>query len=303
MSSSLNHFVGPRWKDDDEDTYDLDDDYRYNDRRGRGSNSNNHDQYSFENIETLISQIFGSCSSNIQSFFGGMNNSPRSSYYHPGSNRTNRTTGASTMSESTETTAESSTQSKSRAKAKAKARTNHNVRRSRSMDCRRTKKSCDPVIRRHRSMSKSYVDRTSILPRPIENTEIIAVENLNDDVSAISAQTLNEMYADELRLKAITKVHQKKYPSMHTGMGKENIPEEDSLLSSDSTDFESIWRSKSNGSISYGKADNRRANTKKGLQNASICRDSRYTKQRELKKNPFATIDENDSLYVDEQEI
>jgi hypothetical protein len=293
---------------------------------------------SLENLEVMITQMFGSCSSNLQTLFGA--NSPRSSrYVCPNRN------GNSSRSDSTITTEESSTNSKKNHHSNNK----NNVRRTKSLDYRRRKKSRDTGIRRHRSMSKNHhaSKSTSILPhRNIENTEIEV--HHDDDVSAISAHTLDDMYDKEIRLQqiALAKANLKnlnRQPSAHSvpepvsvpvpgplpvSDGKENATttaEEDSFLSEDTTEFESIWRTKSlkspqdnssnvdnyhssavKGSSKNNSKGNSHSHNHGNSNSDSIRRDSRISRSRKrelLKRSPFATIDENDSLYVDEQEI
>ena len=288
MSSSFVDLLR-RWSEEDE----SDEDLRRRSYSGRSNNS------SFESIELMITQMFGSCSSNIQSLFGTTLSSPRSRRSRSNGPYTNRTASASTKSESTATTEESSTHSKSKSRRK-------NMIRSRSLDCRTTPRNREKNLRRHRSMSKGYRERTSIVPnRDIEYTEI-AVTHFDDDVSAISARTLNEMYDDEMRKLAIANAKNKKN-AIHQStfeVEKENISDESSHISqksSGTTEFESIWRTKSNGSpTNRNNADNCRAIVRRDLKNGSICRQGRLW---ELKRSTFATINENDSLYVDEEEI
>ncbi len=202
----------------------------------------------------------------------------------------------------------------------------------------------------------NYDALTSLLPRRgIENTEI-ALEHHDDDVSAISAHTLNEMYTDEIRLLGLNdsrnsdgdnnnndsgnnhsninvnpnaNVNINISPNANNSnhnkdntcstptyyeYGKENISDVGSHLSmkssSETTEFESIWRTKSAGSpSSNSNADNcNTANRDSNPNCGPIYRDKRFTRNRETKRSPmtrspFATIDENDLLYIDEEEI
>lgn len=161
------------------------------------------------------------------------------------------------------------------------------------------------IMRRHRSMSRNLAASTCIVPKR-ENTEI-AVSNCDDDVSAISAHTLNEMYKEELQRLQLQQIQNAKNAQMqnkNSAPAPLISPVSDSISprSSDTTEFESIWKTDSaGGSPSNSNVDNYHSDMKRDLSvnSGSIYRESRLQGQ----SAQFATIDENDSLYVDEQEI
>jgi len=366
-----------RWVVDSGGSSNEDNDYMQSHRGGSSysednnsssrNNNNNNNSLSLENIEQIMSQMFGSCSSNLQSLFGAISSpSSNSSKTNHNSNKHRHRTGTSNRSKGTATTEESSTNSKRCRKLSRRSKSEVDYRRKRSIN-----KTHD-LSRRHRSMSTrsngyaaattptttDYDFITSLLPRKgIENTEI-AVEHHDDDVSAISAYTLNEMYANEIHQVALANSKAKQQHSNNNSSsdnnnnnnraddrtngnhgvslgvninahgnsnnynnnntcltptydeyGKENISDVASHLSmmssSETTEFESIWRTKSAGSpSSKSNADNCNANVvRRDSTSGLICRDNRYARNREIKRSPLTLIDENDLLYVDEEEI
>lgn len=254
---------------------------------------------SLQNIEVFITQLFGSCSSNLQSIFG---NSDAIARYRSSD---------TSLSETTHTTEESSTNSNSKRKVEVNNRSRSRNRRSKSTDVRRRMRSRETSLRRHRCMSKSYaISSTSIVPKR-ENTEI-AVTNCDDDVSAISAHTLNEMYREELQRLKLQQIQNVKNAQMQNTISRLSplvSPASDSISprSSGTTEFESIWKTDSvSGSPSNSNVDNYYSDVRRDpdINSGSIYRDTRINRQKDqLKSTPFATIDENDSLYLDEQEI
>ena len=305
------------WSEDE-----YDDDHSY---YGRNNQS------SFESIELVVRKIFGSCSANLHHFFVSPTKEHLKPIRHRGSRQSNINNNITSIhSHGTATTDTSSTNSnpkQSYKTTKSKTKQSCKKKRSRSLDCRRKEgndsqirrhrslsKSCqvnrtsivpqreyteiadsrrkegnDYQIRRHRSLSKScQVNRTSIVPQR-EYTEIAVVQHQDDDVSAISAYTLDEMHYEEMQQLAMLR--------QHNVLSRDDAASHISQKSSGTTEFESIWRTKSRGSPNHNTDD------KRHLSKGAIYRDSCVSRRKGLKKSSITTIDEDNSLYVDEQEI
>lgn len=273
MASSLTQLIR-RWSDGE-----------YNEFQSDGNRSS-----SLDTLVHLMERLFGSCSGNLQSIFGNTSSS-RSRCAHP----TKRTD--SNDSQSTATTEESSIKSKPKESQKKLLKSKS------AIDYSSKKKSRDEtIIRRHRSTSKYDMSTSLALQR--QNTEIVVVQT-DDDISAISAHTLNEMHRKELRQKQRKAIMSQKPFSPVNYPGKENMSTNSyiSELSECTTEFESIWKARSFGSPANSNADNYHSVNRGDLRcNSSINRDNQLQRQRETRR-PFATIEENDSLYIDEQEI
>ena len=286
MSSSVDELVR-KWKEEDG----L---HEYREKNGHGSSSSKSSSrrnISLESIETIVSNLFGSCSANFQTFFS---TSPRTETYTPQKTR------ISTQSNCTSSTTKSSSYSGGKYRGEAA--------RSKSVDYRRRKKPCGfDDQRRVRSLSRGPNHFTSMLPNGyIENTEITFPEH-DDDVSTITARTLNEIYKEEMQRKSDKTSDQidNIVSSLISDENKEVTVLEDathiSTKSSGTTEFESIWRTKSNLS-SNRNADNnhceaQRENIKSGIYRQSLAR------LQGINCDQFSTIEEDDSLYMDEQEI
>ena len=273
MSSSFHRSrrrVTRRSKDDDDTDY-------------RSNASGDTQSSSLENIVYILAHMFGSCSSHLQTFFNSTNSPLKR---HRREKTKNKGSYKADRSESTVTTEESSNHSKSNYNSKKL--------RSRSTGSLRHKQEHDLHMRRHRSLSKFDNSRTSSIPRR-EDTEI-AVMKHDDDVSAISAHTLNEMHRKEIvrmlmmnQMKATTEEH-----------FIEEAASRVSFISSETSDFPSIWKAKSIGSPLNSNADNYHS-----VYRREKHIDPHYRDDIRRHHSHFATIDEysNDSLYVDEQEI
>ena len=266
------------WSEDE-----YDDDHSY---YGRNNQS------SFESIELVVRKIFGSCSANLHHFFVSPTKEHLKPIRHRGSRQSNINNNITSIhSHGTATTDTSSTNSnpkQSYKTTKSKTKQSCKKKRSRSLDCRR-KEGNDSQIRRHRSLSKScQVNRTSIVPQR-EYTEIAVVQHQDDDVSAISAYTLDEMHYEEMQQLAMLR--------QHNVLSRDDAASHISQKSSGTTEFESIWRTKSRGSPNHNTDD------KRHLSKGAIYRDSCVSRRKGLKKSSITTIDEDNSLYVDEQEI
>lgn len=302
MASSITE-LARRWKEEDGDPYNN------NNNKAQGSNSRSKRKSNVpcRSIETIITELFGSCSVNLQSIFESA--SPRTGWSDTLQQQTNAGT------QSTSPTTKSSTQSPG---VHNRMKKGMNIR-SKSLDCRTRKKTRElEGQRRYRSMSRVYDQRTSILPdRNIQATEISILDQ-DDDVSAITARTLNELYNEEMqRIAAQTETGTTNQieNSSTLSSDKEEVFEEVSeevfedathisMKSSGTTEFESIWQSQSNLNSTKNSDNTHFGANRETLKTRGIYRHNKQASlQRINRGGQFSTIEENGSLYGDEQEI
>mmetsp|Transcript_19160 Transcript_19160/g.22147 ORF Transcript_19160/g.22147 Transcript_19160/m.22147 type:complete len:265 (+) Transcript_19160:115-909(+) len=264
MRSLLYRIMNGWHEDDDKDSYDH-----------RSSHPRSPSVY--QRTEYILGQVLGSCT-NLQQFFESY--SPRSS---------NRDSFES-RSRSTVTTEDSSSHSRSSYKKIKKARSVEYHR----MSERQTNN------RRHRSVSKNYgrsgsrTMRMSFSPTkvPVREPTEIEVVTYDDDVSAISARTLNEIYSNEMELK---RVDRQQHSGLYRDHDRFNGSDEQSNISYkssvDTSEFESVWNAK--GNVVCSKSD-RRYTDNSQLTAGTIRRYNQWEMQ---------PIKEGDSLLHEEQEI
>ena len=328
MPASIAELVR-RWKNEDGEY-----DYHERDNHDYRRHNSRIPNLSLHSLETVITELFGSCSVNIQNFFDSA--SPRSSSYTP------QRTSVSTNSNSTSPTAKSSTQTPTREDLEKKAI------RSKSVEYSRRKKTRNlEHQRRYRSMSR-FDRMTTIEParKIMEETEI-SFTHQEDDVSVITSRTLNELCIEteesrrlaaeqqemlrkaaeqlDMRRIAAERIEAEKEEQRRIAMEQHNYideEEEDSILSSEeeneieeimedathisakssgTTEFESIWRTKSNLSSNRNADNNHFAMVNASGTKSGIYRQKQGNLQH-ISRAHFSTIDEN-TLYINEQEI
>ena len=234
--------------------------------------------YTLQKIENIIVQLFGSCSANVQSLMEAARSRPPSDV--------KRVSTDSTDSESSE----EMNRARALRRRRAKSATPQRRLRSSSRKCRSARPSRSTSRLSRRRISPSPPPPLRSLGHPIISLDY----NAPDDVSAISAGTLNELAAKQARVQMIQKIRAE----------KEQKVEEDSMShlsrsSSDTTEFQSIWEGPAptgQNSCRNDSLDNQLSMTgrRKGWEDPSMRR-MRRAKQRA----DFDTIEEQIDDTID----
>ena len=236
--------------------------------------------YTLQKIEKIILHMFGSCSANVQNLMEVAKSRPPANVERVGTDNSD-----STESESSEK------RNRTRAirQRRAKSATPQRRVRSSSRRCRSARIS--------RSTSRISRKRTSASPPPPPyfRDPIISLDHeACDDVSAISAGTLDELAAKHSRMLLLQKIRAE----------KEQKVEEDSMSyhsrsSSETTEFQSVWERPTSGPNNFShrdSLDNQLATKgrRKGWEDPSTRR-----LRREKQRADFDTIEEKIDDTVD----
>ena len=252
--------------------------------------------YTLQKIETILLNMFGSCSANVQNLMDAATSRQPSDVMRVGTDNSD-----STESECSQEMNRARAMRRRRAKSatpqRAKSATPQRRVRSSSRRCRSARPS--------RSTSRMSRKRISASPPPSSRfaNPIISLDHAAcDDMSAISAGTLDELAAKHTRMLMLQKIRAE----------REQKVEEDSMSylsksSSDTTEFQSVWERPSSAHNNFyhnDSLDNQLAmkGRRLGWEDPSTRR-LRREKQRAGFDTIEEKIDDTVDLRPDESEI